>query len=96
MDEEIKKLLEENLELSRQTQKMIKKINNHIVLQQVFGVIKILIIVVPIILGVIYLPALLKPYWDQYQKAMGLNTSADLNLQNIKKAINGFNQPSIK
>lgn len=69
-NEEIKKLLEENLELTRETQKMVKKVKNHIVLEQFFSIIKILIIVVPLILAYLYLPTILKPYIEQYQQVM--------------------------
>lgn len=67
---ELKNLLEENLKLAQQTHDMVRSIKHHIVLEQVFNIIKILIIVVPIILGIIYLPSILKPYLDQYNQIM--------------------------
>jgi hypothetical protein len=89
---DIKKLLEENLELTRETHKIVKKIKSHIVLEQVLNIIKILVIVVPIILGIIYLPSILKPLWDQYQQAIGVNSS-DFNMQNLQKTLNSLKQP---
>jgi hypothetical protein len=88
---DIKKLLEENLELTRETHKIVKKIKNHIVLEQILNILKILVIVVPIILGIIYLPSILKPFWDQYQQAIGVNSS-DFNMQNLQKTLNGLKQ----
>lgn len=88
--EDIKKLLEENLELSRKTHRIVKKINSHIVLEQVLNVIKILVIIVPIILGIIYLPTLLKPYLEQYKQIMDLSGSNGLDISNIQKSLNGL------
>ena len=67
-----------------------KKINSHIVLEQVLNVIKILVIIVPIILGIIYLPTLLKPYLEQYKQIMDLSGSNGLDISNIQKSLNGL------
>lgn len=67
----IKELLEKNLELTQEIFKMTKSIKSYIVWERVFGVIKLLLIVVPIILGVIYLPPLLKNVIGQYQSLLG-------------------------
>jgi hypothetical protein len=88
---DIKKLLEENLELTRETHKMVKKIKNHIVLEQFLNILKILVIVLPIVWAIIYLPDIIKPYWNQYQQAIGVNSS-DLNLQNLQKTLNSLKQ----
>ena len=76
MDEDIKKILEENLKLSKETHEMVKKIRSFVVWQQVFGVIKILLIVVPIILGLIYLPALLQNAFAPYKELLGTGQDA--------------------
>ena len=88
--EDLKKLLEENLELTRETHKIVKSIKSHIVLEQVLNILKILIIVVPIVLGIIYLPEIIEPYWDQYQQALGVSTSTDLNINDIQKMLNEY------
>ena len=62
MEDEIKKLLEKNLELTEEIYKMVKGIKKYIFWQKVFSFLKILIIVVPIIIGIIYLPPLLKRF----------------------------------
>lgn len=61
-DEEMKKLLEKNLELTEKMYKMTKYIKRYVIWSQILGVLKILIIVTPIILGIMYLPALFKQY----------------------------------
>lgn len=65
-NDDLRKLLEKNLEISEDMHKMIKKIGKYIFWQQVFNILKLLIIVVPIILGIIYLPPLLGDLISQY------------------------------
>lgn len=76
MENEIKKLLEKNLELNQDIFKMVKSIKSYILWARIFGVLKILIIVIPIILGLIYLPPLLKNVFNNYQGLLGLDKSA--------------------
>ena len=94
MDEETKKLIEENLKLSKEILLISKKLKSYMRMQQVVSGLKILLIIVPLILSIIYLPPLLKPIISQYQKLLGLNekveginNSVDINsfLGNIKK-----------
>jgi len=81
MEDEIKKLLEENLRLAAETHKMVKKIKSYMFWQNVWNFLKILIIVVPIIIGIIYLPPLLKGVFQQYQSLLGGGDG--LNLENL-------------
>ena len=83
MDEEIKKLLEKNLELTEEIYKKTKYIKRHVIIQQVFGVLKVLIIIVPIVLGIIYLPPLLKNVYSQYQEL--LDVGGNLNTIDIEQ-----------
>lgn len=80
-DNEIKKLLKENLALNEEIYKMVKKINRFVIWQRVFGFLKLLIIVLPIVLGILYLPSILKDLLAQYQSILGMGQ--DLNPQNI-------------
>ncbi len=93
--EEIKKLLEKNLALTQEIHKMTRQIKRHINFQKVVSFIYILLIVVPIILGIIYLPPLLSGYIKQYQDLLGTdatggaanaikNLPAGINLDQIK------------
>jgi len=70
MDEEIKEVLKKNLELTQDIHRMVKKINKFIIWQQVIGVIKILLIIVPLVAGFIYLPGLLKNAFEPYKELL--------------------------
>ncbi|MEA3464067.1 MAG: hypothetical protein U9R14_03270 [Patescibacteria group bacterium] len=69
---QVKKLIEENLKLTGEIYKMTKSIKSFILWQRIFGALKILIIVVPIVIGIIYLPPLIKDLINQYQSILGL------------------------
>jgi len=86
MDEEIKKMLEKNLEYSQEIYKQTKYIKGYVFWAQIFGVLKILIIVVPIVIGIIYLPPLLNNLFDQYKDALGIQGGSSSTIQ---KLING-------
>ena len=77
MDEEIKKLLEKNLELTEEIYKKAKYMKRYVIFQQIFCILKILIIVVPIVLGIIYLPPLLKNVYSQYHELLNLGGKVD-------------------
>lgn len=90
MDQELKKLIKKNLELTREMHGMVKYIKKYIIFQQIFGVIKIFLIVVPIVLGIIYLPPLIKDAFGQYQSLLGvgnIDQQQDNNLQLDKDKI---------
>jgi len=86
MEEDLKKLLEENLRLNQENHQMLKSIKRHFVWQAIVSVFYFIIIVGPIIVGIIYLPSLLGPVISQYQDLLGGGTgSGQINLQNIQK-----------
>lgn len=64
-DHELKELLRENLELTKEVRSMVSHINRYVAWQRIFGFLKVLIIIIPIVLGVIYLPPLLKEPYKQ-------------------------------
>ncbi len=76
-NEEIKKLLKENLRLNKEMHAMIKKVNHFIVWQRVYGYLKVFIFVIPLILGWIYLQPILNNALGQYQELLGV--TQDLN-----------------
>lgn len=84
MEEDLKKLLEENLEISRKNYQATKYIKRYVIWSQVMDVIKILIIVIPIILGIIYLPSLLKNLFGQYQDLLGVGNN-NFNVDELLK-----------
>jgi len=66
-DENVKLLLKKNLELNQEILKSVLFIKRQIIWQQVLWYIKFLIIMIPIILGIIYLPPLINDLLKQYQ-----------------------------
>lgn len=73
---ELQKLLVQNLEISKELYDMTKKIKAWVTMQRVWGVLKILIILVPLVLGAIYLPPLVQksvePVQNIYQQFLDL------------------------
>lgn len=55
---QLKKLLQDNLEYSKSIYLLVKKIQRWLLWQRIFSVLKWLMILIPIILGIIYLPVL--------------------------------------
>ncbi len=82
---ELKELAEKNIKLSEEVLELSKKINGFVIWQRIFGVIKILIIIVPIILGIMYLPSLLGGVLDTYKELLGLGDVVNNGLPNIKE-----------
>lgn len=74
--EQIKKLLEQNLEYSKEIYQMTRKIKSYITFQKVMGVIYILLIIVPIILSIVFLPPLLEGVFNQYKDILGVGVDA--------------------
>ncbi|PJE76084.1 hypothetical protein COV04_00950 [Candidatus Uhrbacteria bacterium CG10_big_fil_rev_8_21_14_0_10_48_11] len=70
MDEDIRSLLEENLQLARETHAMMKKVRRYMAMRTAIGFIYLLLIVAPVIFAIIYLPPLLQTYWQQYQDVL--------------------------
>lgn len=83
MDEEIKKILEQNLALTKEIYVMTKKIKDYITFQKVMSLVYLTLIVVPIILSIIYLPPLLKGAFDQYKDILGLQLGSDNSIKNL-------------
>jgi hypothetical protein len=59
------KLLRQNLELSQEILERTVWIKKYLKWQQLMSYVKIFIIVIPIIIGLVYLPPLLKGYFEQ-------------------------------
>jgi hypothetical protein len=95
MDEEIKKLLEENLAYSKEVYRLTRKIKNYITFQKIISLIWLILIVAPIILGIIYLP-LLKSVFNQYKSLLGDEFGAGPSLESLLKGgMGNFNLNNI-
>lgn len=89
MDEEIKKILEQNLELTKEIYVMTKKIKGYVTFQKVMSLVYIMLIVVPIVLSIIYLPPLLKGVFDQYKEVLGIQPGSDSSIKNLLNGVGG-------
>jgi len=77
-EDELKKLLEKNIELTEEILKLTRSIKNFITFQKFMSLIYLLLIVVPIVLSIIYLPPLLSGVFKQYQEFLGIGTPAEV------------------
>jgi hypothetical protein len=64
---DLKELLEKNIKTNEEVLEKVKYIKGYITWQRVFSVIKILLIIIPLALGAIFLPPLVKDLLAQYQ-----------------------------
>ncbi len=76
MDEELKELIKKNNEMLEEILAVSKKTKSFIVWQHVSSAFKILIFVVPTILGIIYLPSILESLLAPYQELMNMGDQA--------------------
>jgi hypothetical protein len=65
--EDIRQLIEKNLKLTEEIYEMTKKMKNFINFQKIMSIIYFLLIVVPLLLSLFYLPPILKNLFGQYQ-----------------------------
>lgn len=68
-NEDIKAMLAENQEMNKEILVYVKKINTYIGWQRIYGWVKFFIILIPIIIGVLYLPPFIR---DAYQQLINL------------------------
>lgn len=69
-------LLEENLKLSRETHEMVKKVRRYMAIQRAVSLFYLLLIIVPVILAILYLPPFIRPMFEQYQSLMQMFSSS--------------------
>ncbi|MFW5884801.1 MAG: hypothetical protein ACOCUF_01015 [Patescibacteria group bacterium] len=66
----IEKLLEENLETTREIREMTKYIKRYVIISQILGFVKLFLIAIPVALGIIYLPPFIEKIIQQYQNLL--------------------------
>lgn len=69
-DQEIKELLEKNLALSLEIAESLKHVRSFIKWQNIWATVRLLIVLVPLIIGFLYLPPLIKEYLSNYQQIL--------------------------
>jgi len=76
-------LLKKNLEFSEKIYIQNIQIKKRMTLMTVASYLRILLILAPIILGIIYLPALFSKVWDGYQSTLGINQENAPQIQSL-------------
>jgi hypothetical protein len=77
---EIKKMLRQNAESIEDIQRRMMRFENYLRWQKIWAITKILIIAVPIILSIIYLPPLFRETFHAYQELLGTESYNGLGL----------------
>lgn len=67
----MEEMMEENLKLTREMHEMVKSIKSYVFWARIWGFLKIFLIIIPLIIGIMYLPPLLKNVTDQYKSLLG-------------------------
>lgn len=86
-EQEILKLLKENLEISQEILRLSQKVQRYIFWQRIIGWFYIVLIVGPIILAIIYLPPLLKNTISQYQDLLGQVDGTQGQINQLKQEL---------
>ncbi|MEI6529473.1 MAG: hypothetical protein WCN88_03700 [Candidatus Falkowbacteria bacterium] len=68
--EEVLQLLRESLDQNAEILKISRDIKKYMRLQNIWGTLRLLLIIGPIILGFIYLPPLINQYIDSYKSLL--------------------------
>ncbi len=80
MDEESKQLIKQNKELLEALEKKVKKIHKNIVWQTIGGYLRIILVVGPIVLGIIYLTPLVQKYMPAMKTSLQMFENIPNNL----------------
>jgi len=70
-EEVLERLARENLNLAREILEYTKKTRRYILFGQILNVIKIILIIGPIIIAVIYLPSIIREFISTYSDLLG-------------------------
>lgn len=79
VDDKFNNLARQNEELIGEVRLLTKKIKQYLLFTQVMTILKVIFIVVPIILAVIYLPPMLKNFLAPYQNLLNPNSLGGIN-----------------
>ncbi|OIO18927.1 MAG: hypothetical protein CO029_00415 [Candidatus Magasanikbacteria bacterium CG_4_9_14_0_2_um_filter_41_10] len=88
--EEIVDLMKKNIAWSEAVYNQNKKIQKTLRWMSTMGYVRVLIFLIPIILGIIYLPPLLGGVWDQYQSIIGLGGNTSFDADSVRSLIEQF------
>ena len=68
--EDLEKLVKQNIEYTKEVHAMVIKIRKYIIWQQVLNIVKIVIILIPIILAIVYALPIIGQAMGQYSAVM--------------------------
>lgn len=92
--EELEVMIKENMKMTREVYWQLKKVKNQIKWMNIFAALRFLLIVIPLILALIYLPPLIKNMLAPYQELLNENSNMpagvdlkNLNLNNLPDTI---------
>ncbi|HAT03767.1 MAG TPA: hypothetical protein DCS29_03275 [Candidatus Magasanikbacteria bacterium] len=92
---ELKDLIEKNIKWSQVIYNQNKKIKHRLTLMVVGSYLRLVLILAPIILGIIYLPPLLNNLWNQYSDSLGLQGVSFSEISDLLKTRTGGTQIQI-
>jgi len=75
---ELKILIKKNIQWSEVLYERQKKIQRKLTIMSLFGYLRLAVILIPLVLGIIYLPPLVTKFWDQYQSVLGVTGGVDI------------------
>jgi hypothetical protein len=91
--DDLKILLEKNLEMTQEVYNICQKVKSHMFWANIWSVFKIVVIIIPLIIGFLYLPPLLKNAFDQYNKLLNSTNSQTNNQDGVQ--LKNFNLKSL-
>ena len=87
----LKELIEKNLKWSQIIYEQNRKINNKLLWSAAANWLRLLVIVVPIVLALIFLPPLLKNVWSQYSDLLGNIPAKGVKQNSLENVLKLFN-----
>lgn len=85
--ERLEQLLQENIKLTQEIHRMSKRVNRYVTVQNILSVVYLFLIVVPLIVGALYLPSFMKNVVEPYQKLLESGNNLQNAVNNPSSAI---------
>ncbi len=87
-NDELKDLMTRSIQWSEAVYNQNKKIHSQLRWMSIAGFVRLFLFLIPLIIGIIYLPPLLGNVWEQYQSVLGI--SAGIDTDSIKALFEQF------
>ncbi len=95
-EENLKELVEKSIKWTQVVYEQNQKIKHRITMMVIGSYLRLLLIVVPIIFAVIYLPPLLRPMFEQYSALLGGVGGGGASQLQLDKLMGGVSQSQIQ